>query len=129
MVERYERLESDIRSGMQDKVIADKHKVSTRMVQRARRYFGLHKPARRIPAEHFEAALELLKDGASYRDAGETYDISPTRLRDKYPGYGWGHNPVLSGQHGAIMKKLHRLDGKHPWAKHRGAVGVSYNKI
>lgn len=115
-IERYTRLEPDIRSGMQDRVIADKHNVSVRMVQRAKKHFGLHKPARRHSAESYEKALMLLQDGASYKDAAETVDISVEALRHKFPGYGWGKNSTQAGKHGAVMKKFHQLD-KHPWGK------------
>lgn len=117
MVERYERMESDIRNGMQVKVIADKYNVSTRMVERARKYFGLAKPNNVIPQENYDKALMLLQDGASYKDASETFGMSAEALRHKYPGYGWGNDRTLTGQHGAIMKKLHRIDNKHSWEK------------
>lgn len=121
MIERYERMETDLRSGMLGRIIAEKHGVSTRMVERARKYFNLHKTARRIPEEDYAKALILLQDGASYKDAGETFGISSEALRHRHPGYGWGNDRTLIGQHGATMKKLRRLEAKHPWEK-RGSL-------
>lgn len=115
-IERYERMESDIRSGVQTKIIAEKYGVSIRMVERARKHFNLHKPARRIPAEDYEKALLFLQDGCSYKDVSRTCGISVEALRHKFPGYGWGKSSTQSGQFGAIMKKMHRLDS-HPWEK------------
>lgn len=80
------------RRGWSHDFIAKDCGISTRTVSRiCSRY--LEKPRRGPKPSWNESdlpkALELLKDGASYRDVAETFSIPRTTLRERLPGYGF----------------------------------------
>lgn len=79
--------------GLTAKVISQLCGVTERTVVRVRARNNVSVPNTGRPPSvqdsTWEAALELLEDGASYRDVAETFDIPRTTLREKLPGYGF----------------------------------------
>lgn len=61
-----------------------------------------HSPNLRVhPQGLYDAALELLQDGASYTEVRRTTGISVTTLRRTFPGYG------MTASDGARLAALH----------------------
>ena len=88
--------------------IADQFGCCERQVSRIRKDHNIQKPARTTMTEPEKAAaLKLLQDGCSYKEAGRTIGRSPSAIRRHFPGYGWpqsgaGHFWRLSKQLEAV---------------------------
>lgn len=89
--ERVARVATLSRGGYTDQEIAVKLGISDRTVLRDRKAAGLPTASTCAPLTEEEraAALRLLEDGASYREAAQTIGRGTTTLKRAFPGYGW----------------------------------------
>ncbi|SIB67633.1 helix-turn-helix domain-containing protein [Mycobacteroides abscessus] len=88
--ERVSRVAALSRRGYTDQEIAVELGVSDRTVLRDRKAAGLPiTPAVPMSVSERTRALELLNDGASYREVARTIGRGTTTLKRAFPGYGW----------------------------------------
>lgn len=98
------------RDGYDTKAISHEVGISTRSVCRAlvrENVRELKTPAARPALD--PRMLDMLKDGASYADVAETFDVGVKWLREVAPGYGWDGHTSGSIAHALRHPEVRRI--------------------
>ncbi len=97
--------------GLDCKQIADRLGCSEGTVSRIRTELGINvlSQVNKYPESVRQRALEMLEDGASYLDVGETLGISYTSLHRWFPNMGWTPEEIY--EYRKMRKLEERIDG------------------
>jgi len=106
--ERNHRIAELVRQGLSNAQVAEAVGVSDRTVTRARKRMGIEgRQCRRATENEKSKALEMLEDGANYKEVGRTLGRSGSQIKTWFPGYSL--TPSEAGKLGVLGKIMNRL--------------------
>lgn len=106
--ERHERILDLARQGLDNATIADKLKISSRTVARAKACAGIAKPPRRASEDDKLKAKILLHDGASYQEVSRTIGWDGETIANWHPGFTFTKRQT--GQASALSRRMRELE-------------------
>ena len=103
--ERDERIATLTRQGMSAPQIAVRVGVTPRTVQRARARTGTARPyGHRMTPEQITRAGELLADGCSFKEVGDSLGFCGWTIARHFPGRGWTESQA--GKFAADIRRM-----------------------